>query len=132
MAAAKAGDAVYHIDPPAPAKKLRELLYSAFYVTDHTTHFYILGGPDFIVGPEAPPEQRNIVGVIQKVGLEIGKRVAKICRNGFGMRVLGNQRRLDRLVALKFLPPALVAALPPSVALPRAQIKLPSAGPPNE
>src|SRR5258706_1355445 len=28
---------------------------------------------------------------------EIGKRVAKICRNGFGMRVLGNQRRLDRL-----------------------------------
>ena len=28
---------------------------------------------------------------------EIGRRVAKICRNGFGMRVLGNQRRLDRL-----------------------------------
>ncbi len=32
------------------------------------------------------------------VGLgEIGKRVAKICRQGFGMRVLGNQRRMDRL-----------------------------------
>jgi D-3-phosphoglycerate dehydrogenase len=28
---------------------------------------------------------------------EIGKRLAKICRHGFGMRVLGNQRRLDRL-----------------------------------
>jgi D-3-phosphoglycerate dehydrogenase len=28
---------------------------------------------------------------------EIGKRVARICRNGFGMHVLGNQRRLDRL-----------------------------------
>ena len=28
---------------------------------------------------------------------EIGKRVAKICRNGFGMRVLGNQRRLDQI-----------------------------------
>jgi D-3-phosphoglycerate dehydrogenase len=28
---------------------------------------------------------------------EIGKRLAKICRAGFGMRVLGNQRRLDRL-----------------------------------
>ena len=28
---------------------------------------------------------------------EIGKRVAKICRNGFGMRVLGHQRRMDRL-----------------------------------
>jgi D-3-phosphoglycerate dehydrogenase len=30
---------------------------------------------------------------------EIGKRVARICRQGFGMRVLGNQRRLDRLPA---------------------------------
>jgi D-3-phosphoglycerate dehydrogenase len=28
---------------------------------------------------------------------EIGRRVARICRNGFGMTVLGNQRRLDRL-----------------------------------
>ncbi len=28
---------------------------------------------------------------------EIGKRVALICRRGFGMRVLGHQRRLDRL-----------------------------------
>lgn len=30
---------------------------------------------------------------------EIGKRLAKICRQGFGMRVLGHQRRLDRLPA---------------------------------
>jgi D-3-phosphoglycerate dehydrogenase len=30
---------------------------------------------------------------------EIGKRVARICRNGLGMRVLGNQRRLERLPA---------------------------------
>jgi D-3-phosphoglycerate dehydrogenase len=30
---------------------------------------------------------------------EIGKRVAKICRKGFGMRVLGHQRRLYRLPA---------------------------------
>lgn len=29
----------------------------------------------------------------------IGARVAKICRDGFGMRVLGNQRRLDALPA---------------------------------
>jgi D-3-phosphoglycerate dehydrogenase len=28
---------------------------------------------------------------------EIGSRVAKICRQGFGMRVLGHQRHLDRL-----------------------------------
>lgn len=28
---------------------------------------------------------------------EIGRRVAKICGQGFGMKVLGNQRRLDKL-----------------------------------
>ncbi len=79
MAAAKACDAVYHVDPPSAAKKLRELLYSAFYVTDHTTHFYALGGPDFVMGPDAPVAERNILGVIHKVGLEIGGQVIQ-CR----------------------------------------------------
>ncbi len=54
MAATKALDAVFHVDPPPAAKKLRELFYSIFYATDHTTHFYALGGPDFVVGPTAP------------------------------------------------------------------------------
>lgn len=82
MAAAKAADAVYHVDPPPAAKKLRELLYSAFYVTDHTTHFYALGGPDFVMGPDAPPAERNILGVIHKVGLEIGGKVIQARKYG--------------------------------------------------
>jgi len=75
LASAKACDAVYHVDPPPTAKKLRELLYTAFFTGDHTLHFYALGGPDFLVGPTAPPAQRNILGVIGKVGVEAGKRV---------------------------------------------------------
>ncbi len=75
MASAKACDAVYHVDIPSAAKKLRELMYSAFYTTDHATHFYILGGPDFVVGPDASPAERNILGVIQKVGTEAGLKV---------------------------------------------------------
>jgi F420-non-reducing hydrogenase large subunit len=82
MAAAKAADAVYHVDPPPTAKKLRELLYSAFYVTDHTTHFYALSGPDFIMGPDAPVAERNILGVIHKVGLEIGGKVIQARKAG--------------------------------------------------
>jgi F420-non-reducing hydrogenase large subunit len=82
MAAAKAGDAVYKVDPPPTAKKLRELLYSAFYVTDHATHFYALGGPDFIMGPDAPVAERNILGVIHKVGLEIAGQVIKARKSG--------------------------------------------------
>lgn len=79
LASAKAADAVYGVTIPPAAAKLRELLYSAFYVTDHTTHFYILAGPDFVMGPDAQPEVRNILGVIKKVGLEIGGRVIE-CR----------------------------------------------------
>jgi len=80
MASVKALDDLFEVDPPSAGKKVRELLYSAFYVTDHTTHFYALGGPDFIVGPDAPPSQRNILGVIKKVGLDIGKQVIE-CRS---------------------------------------------------
>jgi F420-non-reducing hydrogenase large subunit len=75
MAAAKACDDVYKVDIPPAAKKLRELLYSAFYVADHATHFYILGGPDFVMGPDCPPAQRNIIGMIEKLGVDVGKKV---------------------------------------------------------
>ncbi|MBN2502735.1 MAG: Ni/Fe hydrogenase subunit alpha [Anaerolineales bacterium] len=75
MAASKALDALFHVEPTPAAKKVREMFYSAFYVTDHTTHFYALGGPDFVMGPESPAAERNILGVIHKVGLEIGGQV---------------------------------------------------------
>lgn len=82
MAATKALDNVFHVDPPPAAKKLRELFYSIFFATDHTTHFYALGGPDFVVGPQAPPEERNILGVINKVGMDIAGKVLKMRRDG--------------------------------------------------
>jgi F420-non-reducing hydrogenase large subunit len=87
LASTKACDAVFHVDPPPTAKKLRELFYSAFYVADHTVHFYILGGPDFIMGPDAPVAERNILGVIHKVGVEIGTQV--IQARGKAMDIIG-------------------------------------------
>ena len=80
MASAKACDAVFHVDPPPTAKKLRQLLYNVFFAGDHTTHFYALGGPDFVVGPDAPPAERNILGVVKKVGLEVGGKVIEMRR----------------------------------------------------
>jgi F420-non-reducing hydrogenase large subunit len=82
MAATKALDALFHVDPPPAAKKLRELFYSIFYATDHTTHFYALGGPDFVVGPDAPPAERNILGVVKKVGMDVAGKVLKMRRDG--------------------------------------------------
>lgn len=75
MASTKALDAMFQTEPTSTAAKIRELLYSAFFVTDHTTHFYILGGPDFVMGPDTPVAQRNILGVIAKVGMELAGQV---------------------------------------------------------
>jgi F420-non-reducing hydrogenase large subunit len=87
MASAKACDAVYHVEVPPAGVKLRDLLYSAFYVADHTVHFYILAAPDFVLGPDASPAERNILGLVHKVGLEIGGRVIN-CR-GMAMDIVG-------------------------------------------
>ena len=92
MAATKALDALFHVEPTPAAKKIREMFYSAFYVTDHTVHFYALGGPDFVVGPEAPAAERNILGVIHKVGVDVGKQViACRQRNHHVIKMLGGR-----------------------------------------
>ena len=77
MASCKATDAVYHADPPSAAKKLRELFYCAHMLHSHIAHFYALAAPDFVMGPTSDPAQRNVLGVVAKVGLEIGGEVLK-------------------------------------------------------
>jgi len=78
MAATKALDALYDVEPTPVAKAIRELFYNLFMFEDHLLHFFFLGGPDFIVGPNAPKSSRNILGVIDKVGVETGKKVIEI------------------------------------------------------
>jgi F420-non-reducing hydrogenase large subunit len=75
MAGTKTLDDLFHVDPPPAAKKVREMVYDTFMIEDHALHFFFLGGPDFVVGPTAPKAERNVLGVIGKVGLEIGKEV---------------------------------------------------------
>jgi len=87
MASAKACDAVYHVELPPTGKKLRELLYSAFYNADHAVHFYILAAPDFVLGPDAPPAERNILGLIHKIGVELGSKVVRW--HALGMDIVG-------------------------------------------
>ena len=88
MAATKALDDLYRVTPPSAARKIRELIYSTFMVEDHALHFYFLGGPDFVVGPQAPAAERNVLGVIARVGVETGRRV------------IAMRRRLRELIAL--------------------------------
>jgi F420-non-reducing hydrogenase large subunit len=107
MAGTKALDSLYKVAPTPAARKIRELVYSTFMVEDHALHFYFLGGPDFVVGPRAPAAERNVLGVIAKVGLEVGKRV------------IDTRRKLRELITLtggKVIHP--VFGLPGGVAKP--------------
>ena len=92
--------------PPA-GKKLRELLYTSFFVADHATHFYALGGPDFVVGPDAPKAERNILGVVRKVGVEIGATV---------MQLLQDNHEICAIIGGRYIHP--VACIPGGVSKP--------------
>ncbi len=77
MASGKAVDGVFGLTPKRSVHKLRELYYMAHFVHSHIAHFYALAAPDFVLGPDADPAVRNVLGVVDKVGLEIGSEVLK-------------------------------------------------------
>jgi len=77
MASAKAVDGCFGGECPPLAHKLRDMYYHAHYIHSHIAHFYALAAPDFVVGPDADPAVRNILGVVAKVGLEIGGQVIR-------------------------------------------------------
>jgi len=78
MAATKALDALYGVEPTPTARLIRQLEFNAFYIEDHYIHFFFLAAPDFVVGPDADPSERNILGVLGKVGMEIGSKVIEV------------------------------------------------------
>jgi F420-non-reducing hydrogenase large subunit len=96
MAGTKALDDLFKVEPTPTAKKIRELMYNAFFCEDHILHFVFLGGPDFVVGPQAPAAERNVLGVIGKVGLETAGKVIE-CRK--------KMRNVMRIIAGKPIQP---------------------------
>ncbi len=87
IAAAKAGDAVYGVTVPPAARKLRELFLAAHIAHSHMLHFFALAAPDFLVGPSAPPAGRNLLGLVEKTGIEFGRRV--LSNRGFAQKIQG-------------------------------------------
>lgn len=76
LASAKACDAVFGVTPPPAGAKLRDLCNSIAYCEEHILHFFFLGGPDFVMGPDADPSVRNVIG-IAKANPELGKKVVR-------------------------------------------------------
>jgi NAD-reducing hydrogenase large subunit len=65
LAAAKAGDEVVGAPPPRTAVLLRELMHMGQIIQSHGMHFFELAGPDLLLGFDADPAIRNVVGIIQ-------------------------------------------------------------------
>ena len=65
LAAAKAADEVLGCPPPRPASLLRELMHMGQIIQSHGMHFFELAGPDLLLGFDADPAIRNVVGIVQ-------------------------------------------------------------------
>ena len=76
LASAKATDAIFGVQIPPAAKKLRELCNSIAFCEEHILHFYFLAGADFVMGPDADPSVRNVIGIAGKVP-DIAKKVIR-------------------------------------------------------
>jgi len=80
LASVRALDALYGAEPPAAARLAQALYYALFIVEDHLLHYWYLGGPDLLLGPDAPAPMRNVLGVVAKVGAELGGRIMAVRR----------------------------------------------------
>jgi NAD-reducing hydrogenase large subunit len=66
LAAAKAMDVVVGAGPgklTATAEKMRRLMHYGQMLQSHALHFFHLASPDFLLGMDADPAVRNIIGV---------------------------------------------------------------------
>jgi len=88
IASVKALDALFNVAPPEAAKKIRELMHTAFIYEDHLLHFFYLGGPDLLVDTGGKGLGRNIFGVIGKLGEKVGKQVIEIRKRVRGLNIL--------------------------------------------
>ncbi|HOJ92887.1 MAG TPA: Ni/Fe hydrogenase subunit alpha [Dictyoglomaceae bacterium] len=111
LASAKACDEIVGIDIPKTAKLLRELIHMGQIIQSHSMHFFELAGPDLILGWDADPKIRNVVGLIQ-ANPDLALKAVKLRK--FGQRIieLVAGRRIHPTFAV---PGGVNAALSPEV-----------------
>ena len=83
LASSKACDAIMAVRIPPAARKLRELIHCAQFVQSHALSFFYLSSPDLIMGMDAYPASRNVLGII-------GSH-PEIARDGIELRKFGLQ-----------------------------------------
>ena len=92
LASAKAGDAVLGVQVPPAAQKLRELMHMCQTVQTHATHFFYYAAPDLLVGPDADPLQRSIMGLVG-ADRELAKKAIRLRQIGqTGIQRVGGRK----------------------------------------
>jgi NAD-reducing hydrogenase large subunit len=64
LASAKTGDKILAVTIPRAAEKLRRLMNLAQLTQSHALSFFHLSSPDFLLGWDSDPAQRNVFGLI--------------------------------------------------------------------
>jgi len=65
LASAKATDAIIGVQPTRTGSMLRELMHMGQIIQSHSMHFFELAGPDLLLGFDAEPAKRNVVGLVE-------------------------------------------------------------------
>jgi NAD-reducing hydrogenase large subunit len=92
LASAKAGDLLAGSPPPRPASLLRELMHMGQTIQSHGMHFFELAGPDLLLGFDADPAVRNVIGL---VGANAPLAIQAVNLRKFGqeiIRITGGRR----------------------------------------
>ncbi len=85
IASAKACDAILAVRIPPVAAKLRRILNLAQLIQSHALSFFYLSSPDLLLGMDADPAERNILGVA-RANPEMGRGGVRLRQ--FGQHII--------------------------------------------
>jgi NAD-reducing hydrogenase large subunit len=92
LVSAKACDQIAGVEPPHPANLLRELMHMGQMIQSHSMHFFHLASPDLVLGFDADPAIRNVVGIIDAAP-ELALKAVKLRQYGQEIiRILSGRR----------------------------------------
>nr|WP_124975346.1 Ni/Fe hydrogenase subunit alpha [Aphanothece sacrum] len=95
LCAAKTGDKILAVKIPAAGEKLRRLMNLAQITQSHALSFFHLSSPDFLLGWDSDPANRNIFGLIAAD--------PELAKSGIRLRQFG-QKIIELLGAKKIHP----------------------------
>ncbi len=85
LAAVRAVDKVFGVTPPRAADLIRNVMNLGAMVHSHAVHFFGLAAPDLLMGLDADPASRNIIGLV-KANPELAKKALRL--RSIGQRIV--------------------------------------------